>query len=105
VWSPRGAWAVRQAQRKGHYDRLPGSRVVTDVTRGRNPVVRWRDETGATGERGLDDLTARERMTLFIEGPRGLEPLWLWLNDQGLPVQVHSWEGCSPSRTGAASGC
>ncbi|MBB4966808.1 site-specific integrase [Saccharothrix violaceirubra] len=87
------AWVVRQAQKKGRYDRLRGRRVVTEVTRGRKPMVRWRDETGVTGERALDDLTARERMRLFAEGPRGLEPLWLWLNEQGLPFQVHSWEG------------
>ena len=32
-------------------------------------------------------------MLLFTEGPHGLEPLWLWLNEQGLPFGVHSWEG------------
>ena len=43
------AWAVRQAQRKGLYERLPGLRVVTEVTRRVNPVVRWRDLDGPPG--------------------------------------------------------
>ena len=34
------AWAVRSAQRRGLYDRLP-MRLVTAVTRGRSPRVRW----------------------------------------------------------------
>ena len=37
------AWAVAQAQRKGLYERLPGLRVVTEVTRRARPVVRWRE--------------------------------------------------------------
>ena len=43
-------------------------------------------------------------MLLFTEGPHGLEPLWLWLNEQGMPFAVHSWEGCSGRPTSAASG-
>ena len=71
------ALAVRHAQKKGRYARLRGLLVVTEVTRGRKPVVRWRDQYGVTGERALDDLTGRDRMLLFTEGPRGVEPLWL----------------------------
>lgn len=87
------AWAVKQAQKKGRYDHLPEIRVVTEVTRRIKPVVRWRSRDGVAGERALDDLTARERMVLFTEGPRGPEPLWLWLNEQGMPFQIHSWDG------------
>jgi integrase len=87
------AWAVAQAQRKGLYERLPGTRVVTEFTRRARPVVRWRGLDGTPGERPLSELTVRERMLLFTEGPRGLEPLWLWLNEQGMPFGVHSWEG------------
>ncbi|MFJ3339386.1 hypothetical protein [Streptomyces sp. NPDC086766] len=32
-------------------------------------------------------------MSLFVEGPAGPEPLWLWLNEAGLPFQPASWEG------------
>lgn len=70
-------WAVRQAQRKGHYERLPEMRLVTEVTRRVNPVVRWHDRHGVAGERELNELTVAERMLLFTEGPRGPEPLWL----------------------------
>jgi hypothetical protein len=87
------AWAVRQAQRKGHYERLPGLRVVTEVTRRVNPAVRWRELNGPAGESPLHELTVQERMLLFTEGPQGLEPLWLWLNERGMPFGVHSWEG------------
>lgn len=31
-------------------------------------------------------------MTLFVEGPSGPEPLWLWLNESGLPFRPASWE-------------
>jgi hypothetical protein len=81
------AWTVAQAQRKGLYERLPGARVVTEVTRRARPVVRWRGLDGRSGERPLSELTVRERMALLTEGPRGLEPLWLWLNERGMPVR------------------
>ncbi len=87
------AWAVAQAQRKGLYERLPGARVVTEVTRRARPVVRWRGLDGTSGERPLSELTVRERMALLTDGPRGLEPLWVWLNERGMPFGVHSWEG------------
>ncbi|MFJ2663797.1 site-specific integrase [Nocardia fluminea] len=86
-------WAIRRAQRKGLYLRLPEMRMVTEVTRRISPVVRWRDGAGATGERELAALTVAERMVLFTEGPHGPEPLWLWLNERGLPFQPHSWDG------------
>lgn len=87
------AWAIRRAQRKGVYARLTEMRLVTEVHRRPNPVVRWRDQAGAVGERELQHLTARERMSLFTDGPRGPEPLWLWLNERGVPFLPHSWEG------------
>ncbi|BEL13006.1 site-specific integrase [Actinoplanes sichuanensis] len=87
------AWAVRQAQQQGRYEAVPGRWAVTEVTAGRTPIVHYRDVHGAAGSRRLDDLTVRERMRLYTEGPRGLEPVWLWLNEQGLPFRVHSWEG------------
>ncbi len=87
------AHAVRQAQRKGLYDRLPGRRLVTGVTRRAVPVVRWREQDGTAGECSLHELTVAERSLLLTEGPHGLEPLWLWLNERGMPFGVHSWEG------------
>ncbi|WP_405801111.1 integrase [Streptomyces halstedii] len=87
------AWAVRQAQKAGRYDRLPEMRLVTEVTRGLKPKVRWCDLGGVMGEMELDRLTWEERTLLFTEGPHGPEPLWLWLNEQGLPFHPGSWEG------------
>ena len=87
------AWAVRRAQRKRLYERLPGLRVVTEVTRQQKPVVRWRGLAGTVGRQPLNEVTVRERMLLFTEGPHGLEPLWLWLNEQGMPLAVDSWDG------------
>ncbi|WP_083905938.1 site-specific integrase [Nocardia transvalensis] len=87
------AWAVRRAQGKEVYERLRQVRIVVEVTRGVRPVVRWRDREGVVGARALADLTVDERMLLFTEGPGGLEPLWLWLNERGLPLRPHSWEG------------
>lgn len=87
------AWSIREGQRRGLYARLPGMRLVTEVARSSNPVVRWRDRTGTAWEKDLAELTVNERMLLFTEGHNGPEPLWLWLNERGLPFQVHSWEG------------
>ncbi|MFF5846131.1 site-specific integrase [Streptomyces massasporeus] len=86
------AWAVRKAQKADRYDRLGEMRLVTKVTRGLKPKVRWCDRNGVLGEEELNELTWQERMLLFTEGPRGPEPLWLWLNEQGLPFHPHSWE-------------
>ena len=33
-----------------------------------------------------------ERMRLFTEGEDGLEPLWLWLGESGMPMAYESWE-------------
>jgi hypothetical protein len=85
------ALAIAEAQRRGRYDRLAGMRLVTEVTRGVRPAVRWREPDGTAGVRALDLLTVPERMLLFTEGVRGPEPLWL--NERGLPFGPHSWEG------------
>lgn len=87
------ALAIRQAQKARRYEHLPQRRQVTEITGGLHPVLTWREADGATASRDLNSLTVDERMTLFIEGERGLEPLWLWLNEQGLPFRVHSWNG------------
>jgi hypothetical protein len=82
--------AVRRAQGQRLYQQLPEIRFVTDVTPRMNPVVRWRNQVGVVGERRLDDLTVAERMLLYVERADGPEPLWLWLNERGLPFQIHS---------------
>jgi integrase len=87
------AWAITRAQRQNSYERLPGLRVITEVTRQAAPVVRWRWLDGSAGGCPLSEMTVEERMLLFTERPQGLEPLWLWLNEEGMPFGVHSWNG------------
>lgn len=85
------AWAVARAQVSGRYERLP-LRMVTQVTSGREPVVHWIDRDGISGRQRLAGLGWRERRWLFLEGPQGPEPAWLWLTEQGLPMLPDRWE-------------
>ncbi|MFF0405653.1 site-specific integrase [[Kitasatospora] papulosa] len=86
------AFAIRRAQAKGRYERLPRMRLVTKVAGLRRKVLHWRDQDGVEGRTPLSDADVAERMKLFIEGPAGPEPLWLWLNESGLPFRPASWE-------------
>lgn len=82
--------AVARAQRANRYETLPGLYVVEQI---RNQTLRLRKRAGATiYDVPLDTLTPRERWSLFLETPRGLEPLALWLNEDGLPRHHHSWD-------------
>lgn len=84
--------AVARAQREGRYERMPERRTVTVITRGKVPRISWTDAHGGAGQAPAGVLTERERRTLLIDGPGGLEPLWLWLADSGLPLAFESWE-------------
>lgn len=108
------ALAVRRAQHAGRYDRLPGVRVVEAVHANRR--VQLRDLDGARGSVPLDALGPGERLRLFRDGECGLEPVAVWLNEDGLPRAAHGWQhtfeaanrrvarlglagfGCSPHR-------
>ncbi|MBV1949745.1 site-specific integrase [Streptomyces sp. BV129] len=87
------AWAVQRAQAEGRYERLPMLRLVTKVTRGLRPKVEWADANGVVGEQEVSRLGWRERQWLFLEGPDGPEPAWLWLTEQGLPMAPDRWNG------------
>jgi hypothetical protein len=87
------AWVVQRAQAEGRYDRLPMVRLVTGVTRGLRPAVQWVDRDGVAGAQELGRLGWRERQGLFVEGPQGPEPAWLWLSEQGLPLAPDRWNG------------
>lgn len=82
--------AVRRARRAGRYDRMPGRRVVTAVSPDRK--LSWVDASGHHGSGSLSTITAWERARLLVDGPDGLEPLWLWLTETGMPLDYHSWE-------------
>ncbi|MER5887744.1 integrase [Streptomyces sp. NPDC001941] len=85
------AWAVKRAQAAGRYERLPQMRLVTRVTGGLKPKVEWVDRNGVIGERELSRLGWLERQSLFLEGPEGPEPAYLWLTEQGLPMVPSGW--------------
>ncbi len=85
------SWAVRRAQKAGRYERLPILRLVTKVTLGRDPQVHWVDRDGVEGRKSLSLLDWRERQWLFLDGPEGPEPAWLWLTEQGLPMLPDRW--------------
>ncbi|MFH9944791.1 integrase [Streptomyces murinus] len=87
------AWAVQRAQAAGRYERLPMMRLVTKVTHGLKPKVEWVDANGVIGGLELSRMDWRERQWLFLEGPDGPEPAWLWLTEQGLPMAPDRWNG------------
>ena len=84
--------AIRRAQRRGVYDRLPGRLIVTRIGGGARQALAWRDGPGRTSEARVGAIGPAERMRLFTEGERGLEPLWLWLAEDGRPMAYESWE-------------
>ncbi|MBT1183928.1 site-specific integrase [Streptomyces sp. CJ_13] len=87
------ARVIRRAQSRGRYERLPVWRLVTHQTGHQRRLLHWRDQDGLVGQTSLAEATVAERMSLFTEGPMGPEPLWLWLNESGLPFHPSSWEG------------
>ncbi|MFF3896874.1 site-specific integrase [Streptomyces sp. NPDC001812] len=91
IEGPR-AWAVHRAHETGRYEQLPMMRLITKVSNGPSRKVHWVDVNGVAGQAQLKDMTWDERRYLFIEGPEGPEPAWLWLNEQGMPLQLSSWQ-------------
>ncbi|MEV7480411.1 integrase [Streptomyces halstedii] len=87
------AWAIQRAQAAGRYERLRQMRLITRVTSGLKPKVEWADRNGVIGEKELSRLDWRERQLLFLEGPDGPEPAYLWLTEQGLPMPPERWNG------------
>ncbi|PJT45777.1 integrase [Streptomyces albidoflavus] len=85
------AWAVQRAQHLGRYDKLDQMRLVTKVTSGRTKKVVWVDRNGVEGQQLLTRLDWQERQWLFLEGPQGPEPAWLWLTEQGMPMLPDRW--------------
>jgi site-specific recombinase XerD len=84
--------AIRRAQAQGRYEHVQGLRIVTRRSGHRTPVLHWVDSRGRSGSEGISKIGPVDRSRLFIEGPNGLEPMWLWLGENGLPFSPHSWE-------------
>lgn len=93
VWSyieGARARAVRQAQAAGTYESMDG-RMIVDVDRRRGVVVMPDEQSGrwVTREWGL--VTPATRRKMLRETQEGLEPVTLWLNEDGLPRDPHGW--------------
>ncbi|TMR88501.1 integrase [Nonomuraea basaltis] len=84
------AEAIGRARRKGRYDKVRGMRIVTGCNRHSRTLY----VLGPAGRAALslDTITPEERLRLFRKTPDGLEPLALWLGNDGMPKQAHSWE-------------
>jgi len=82
------AAAVARAQSAGRYGRLPDVRTVTRVLKRRR--VRY-VTAGGKEELSLDALTPAARRRLFRMTDQGLEPLAVWLNEDGMPRAPHGW--------------
>jgi site-specific recombinase XerD len=85
------ARAVRSAQASGRYEALSGLRLA--VKSQRHGTVLFKDASGGTVTRSWNRLDPAARRTLFRSTPQGLEPLQLWLNEDGLPRDPHGWHG------------
>jgi site-specific recombinase XerD len=81
--------AVARGQRAGIYDQVADRWVLRAVRP--QGVIEVVDDHGAVREVNLDALKPERRMRLFRDGPRGLEPLWLWLNHDGTPRPKQAW--------------
>ena len=84
------ALAVHRAQREGRYEQLAGVRVVERV--GVNGRLDVRDVDGKLKIVPLDVLAPDERRRLFRRVDGELEPLAVWLNEDGLPRAKDAWE-------------
>jgi len=84
------ASAVRRAQRAGRYERATGVLIVEKVHAHRR--LRVRDRDGAVHGVSLDALDPATRGRLFRRTDAGLEPVAVWLNEDGLPRNAHGWE-------------
>ena len=83
------ARAVRDAQSDDRYEDLHDIIVVGDAKR--RGTVRLPDGTGGFRDRPWNTLAPPLRRRLFRRSPSGLAPLWLWLNENGLPRDPHGW--------------
>lgn len=84
------AAAVRRAQRAQRYGRVRGARMVDRLTGSRR--VELHDIDGRRSSASLDALDPIARRRLFLQTPAGLEPVALWLNEDGMPRVPHGWQ-------------
>ncbi|BEL11894.1 site-specific integrase [Actinoplanes sichuanensis] len=86
--------SIKRAEHHGRYDEIPDKMIVTNVRRlgGRNATVTYTDEFGGAPQRNvLNAVPLDQRMRMFQQTEDGLEPLWLWLRENGLPQPIERW--------------
>jgi len=82
--------AVRRAQQSGRYDQLP-DRWLLEQVRDDGKAATLTDPAGRSRKASLDALDPSIRMRLFRYGPEGIEPVWLWLSQNGMPRPKQAW--------------
>jgi site-specific recombinase XerD len=82
------AKAVRQAQRDGLYERVVQRRLVL-ARRGDRLTVAEPD--GRQTEPSINAIGPAARRRLLRRTAAGLEPVVVWLNEDGLPRHPHGW--------------
>lgn len=101
-WMPRdvlsAVWAyvegararvVRDAQAAGRYDGVDGRSVLN--AQPRRGHIEYINVAGQSVRTSWKALAPGVRRTLFRRSERGLEPIALWLNEDGLPRDPHGW--------------
>lgn len=83
------ARAVRQAQRAGRYARLQRWRTVLDIQGDRLVVL---EPDGRETRPMVNALSPAARRRLVRETAQGLEPMTVWLNEDGMPRDPHGWQ-------------
>lgn len=83
------ARAVRDAQAAGRYATV-GDVLVVEQARKRGNVSLPHDDGGAV-DRPWNLVGPELRRTMFRQTAAGLEPMALWLNEDGMPRDPHGW--------------
>jgi integrase len=83
------ARAVRHAQGAGRYERVAHARLLVGV---RGDRVTIDEPDGRMTHPTFNAIDIRARRRLFRRTEAGLEPLALWLNEDGLPRTAHAWQ-------------
>ena len=83
------ARAVRKAQAAGRYDKVAGAVIVKVAGNGRSVLMP--DGDGGVVDRPWNLVGPALRRRLFRETAAGVEPVSVWLNEDGLPRDPHGW--------------
>ncbi len=81
------AAAVRRAQAAGRYDRADPL-LLAGATRS---AALLEAGQGGARQKAWNNVGPQDRLRLFRRTPQGLEPVALWLNEDGLPRDGHGW--------------